>query len=259
MRRQTIVEKPVGAAIWCRRVAVLGLLLAGAAVVASRRDLVDPPAAMAVLVAALGCAGFAVLLALASAVVVWRTGRPGLGAALGGIVVACLLVTYPAYLARKAYRVPASSDVTTDPADPVAFAQSPKALAARHGVTHDLPSEADRRAQAAVYPDVRPLTLDDVPADVYRAALKLARARRWVLVDAQAPAGRPTTGRIEAVARTPVMGFPDDIALRIAALGTGQTRVDARSASRFGRRDAGANAARLEAFLSDLEDAADGE
>ena len=62
-------------------------------------------------------------------------------------------------------------------------------------------------------------------------------------------------GLIEAVARTPVMGFRDDVVVRIRAEGQGAL-IDARSSSRYGRYDFGANAARLRALLDDIDDVA---
>jgi len=59
---------------------------------------------------------------------------------------------------------------------------------------------------------------------------------------------------IEAVARTPIMGFRDDVVIRISPLGQG-ARVDMRSASRFGDHDLGSNASRIRSLLEDIDDA----
>jgi hypothetical protein len=50
------------------------------------------------------------------------------------------------------------------------------------------------------------------------------------------------------------MGFRDDVVIRVRTAGDG-SRIDARSASRYGMYDFGANAARLRALLSDIDDA----
>ena len=72
------------------------------------------------------------------------------------------------------------------------------------------------------------------------------------MVEARAPdQGRPE-GRIEAVARTPIMGFRDDVIVRVRAF-EGGARVDVRSSSRYGSFDFGANAARVRALLEDIE------
>ena len=70
--------------------------------------------------------------------------------------------------------------------------------------------------------------------------------------------GAPTLARrdgvIEAVARTPIMGFRDDVVIRVTPMGQG-TRIDVRSASRVGSHDFGANASRIRSLLEDLDDA----
>ena len=48
------------------------------------------------------------------------------------------------------------------------------------------------------------------------------------------------------------MGFPDDITIRIQPL-AGQTKLDVRSASRYGRNDFGVNARRIERFAEELQ------
>ena len=50
------------------------------------------------------------------------------------------------------------------------------------------------------------------------------------------------------------MGFRDDVVIRVSAAGAG-TRVDMRSASRYGLSDFGANAARIRSLLDDIDDA----
>jgi hypothetical protein len=51
------------------------------------------------------------------------------------------------------------------------------------------------------------------------------------------------------------MGFRDDVVVRIRPARDG-ARIDARSASRYGYTDFGANAARVEALLDDIDDLA---
>ena len=58
---------------------------------------------------------------------------------------------------------------------------------------------------------------------------------------------------IEAVARTAIMGFRDDVAVRVRREDDG-SRIDVRSASRYGRHDFGANASRIKSLLDDIDD-----
>ena len=90
-------------------------------------------------------------------------------------------------------------------------------------------------------------------AVTYDAALALVTKRKWYIGDARAPTLGRRDGVIEAVARTPIMGFRDDVVIRLIPLGQG-TRIDMRSASRFGNHDLGANASRIRSLLEDIDD-----
>ena len=43
----------------------------------------------------------------------------------------------------------------------------------------------------------------------------MVNKRRWLVLDAREPQPNRRDGRIEAVARTPIMGFRDDVVIRI--------------------------------------------
>jgi uncharacterized protein (DUF1499 family) len=109
--------------------------------------------------------------------------------------------------------------------------------------------------QRLAYPQVEPLFLSASPEIAYQAAIALMTKRKWRIVDAREPQAKVRDGRIEAVARTPIMGFRDDVVIRIRA-GEEGCRVDMRSASRYGRHDFGTKASRIRSFLADLDDAA---
>ena len=55
------------------------------------------------------------------------------------------------------------------------------------------------------------------------------------------------------VARTPILGFRDDVVVRVRATPDG-ARIDVRSASRYGRHDFGTNASRVRNLISDIDD-----
>ena len=64
-------------------------------------------------------------------------------------------------------------------------------------------------------------------------------------------------GHIEAIARSPIMGFREDVAIRIAPDGALDSRIDIRSSSRYFESDLGSNAARVTKFIEDLSAAAE--
>ena len=109
------------------------------------------------------------------------------------------------------------------------------------------------RIQRAAFPDIESLEYE-IPAVVsYEAALSVIVKRGWHVVDSRPPAAGGRAGTIEAVARTLIMGFRDDVVVRVRALGRG-SRVDVRSASRYGTHDFGANARRVASLLQDIDD-----
>jgi uncharacterized protein (DUF1499 family) len=77
--------------------------------------------------------------------------------------------------------------------------------------------------------------------------------RKWFIVDARAPQAGRREGRIEAVSRTPIMGFREDVVVRVRADGEG-ARVDVRSSSRYGPHDLGGNAARITRLLEEIDE-----
>ena len=61
---------------------------------------------------------------------------------------------------------------------------------------------------------------------------------------------------IEAIAQTVIMGFREDVSIRIKADGE-DSKVDIRSASRYFDSDLGSNAARVTTLIADINSAAD--
>lgn len=232
-----------------------GLVTAYSAVLIRLRA-VEASAAFPAFVAGLALAALSALLAIVAMVLVWRTGRKGGVRSMFALVIAALILAGPAYLVGPRIAAPALSDVSTDLADPPRFDR-----AGRDRGTADLPVPTtipapQAEAQRAAYPDVATLRLPLPPEEVANLAAGVVEERGWRLLGPTSyPRGGGPTGRIEAVARTPALGFSDDVSIRIRADGDG-SRVDMRSASRFGTRDFGANAARIKAFFADLSTAA---
>ena len=236
-------------AIWSSRIGWFALAVAVLSIIIVRSGLLEIVPALATIAAALIFAGIAILLAFAAFVVIWRQGYGGLGRALLGLFLGLLLLVYPAYLGTRAMRLPEISDVTTDTSNPPRF-ETLARLRPRGRI--DYPGSAAAALQRTAYPDVGPLELDVPTKTAYDAVLALVTKRKWNVVDSRAPTLVRRDGLIEAVARTPIMGFRDDVVIRVSPLGQG-TRIDMRSASRFGNHDLGANASRIRSLLEDLD------
>lgn len=170
-----------------------------------------------------------------------RGGRPWL--LLGALAIGLATAYVPWSWRRRAAKVPAIHDITTDTQDPPAFqAVLPLRADAPNPATYGGPDIAAQQEQA--YPDIRPLELPSTPpADAFGLALAAARAAGWT-IDAADSAG----GRVEATATTVWFGFKDDVVVRVRPSGSG-SRVDVRSVSRVGKSDVGTNAARIRKYL----------
>ena len=250
-RRPSFGNEPVSRlAAWSGRLALFALAVAALSIVIMRSGILEIVPALATFAAALIFAALAVLLSFLGFVAIWRQGLSGLGPAILGLILGLLLLAYPAYLGYRATKLPAISDITTDPGDPPRFDVLAR-LRPRGRI--DYPGGAVADAQRAAYPDIVPLQETVSPKQVYDIAFALVTKRKWHVVDARAPGGR-RDAVIEAVARTPIMGFRDDVVIRVSATGAG-ARVDIRSASRYGLYDFGANAARIRSLLEDIDDA----
>ena len=238
-------------AAWSARLALFALAVAALSVVIVRSGLLEIVPALATFAAALMFAGLAVLLSFLAFIAIWRQGLSGLGSAILGLILGLLLLAYPGYLGYRASKLPAISDITTDPGNPPRFDVLARL---RPRGSNDYPGAAVARAQRAAYPDIAPLQVNAPAKLAYDIALALVTKRKWHVVDARPLAAGRREAVIEAVARTPIMGFRDDVVIRVSAAGDG-ARVDIRSASRYGLHDFGANAARIRSLLEDIDDA----
>ena len=247
-------DPPSRLAIWARRFAFFALVATLLSIIVVRSGFLEIQPSLATFGGALVFAGLAVLLGLAAFVTIWKDGLSGIGHALLAIAVGAVLLAYPGYLGLKAYRLPQIADVTTDPIDPPRF-EAIARLRPRNANPVIYAGLYAAEQQRRAYSDIAPLMVSVPPKAAFDAALAITTKRRWRVVDTRDPApGRPE-GRIEAVARTPIMGFRDDIVIRVRPAPDG-ARIDIRSASRYGRHDLGTNAARIRSLIEDIEEIA---
>jgi uncharacterized protein (DUF1499 family) len=233
------------------RLAIFAVIVAALSVVIVRSNLLEIVPALVTFGAALVFAALSVLLGIFGFIVIWRHGLGGLGSAVLGIFLGLALLAYPAYLGVRAYRTPMVNDVTTDPANPPRFDVLARL---RPRGTNDYPGGVITERQKKTYPDIAPLDIAAPPKLAFDVTLALINKRKWNVVDARPPQpGRP--GTIEAVARTTIMGFREDVAVRVSAAPNNASRVDVRSASRYGLHDFGGNASRVKQLIDDIDDA----
>lgn len=191
----------------------------------------------------LGIAGFVLCQASLTFSIRKGLGLPKL--ALAGWLLALPAAVIPLGWKRLAGRVPPIHDITTDTVSPPVFEA---VLKAREGAPNavEYGGAAVASLQEAAYPDIQPKLLPLPPEESFARALAAAQALGWEIVAADAK-----KGVIEAVDTTFWFGFKDDVVVRVRGEKDG-SRVDARSLSRVGKSDVGANAKRLRGFLNRL-------
>jgi len=172
--------------------------------------------------------------------------RSRLGMALGGAVLGIAVAAVPWNWDRTVASLPYIHDISTDTVDPPLFVSL---LAARAEApnTSDYGGAEVAALQKRAYPDIAPVVLEVTADEAFRRAEAAVRGLGWEVAALIA-----AEGRIEATDTTTWFGFKDDIVVRVRPLedAPGRSRVDARSVSRIGRSDVGANANRLRAFTA---------
>lgn len=250
IRRRLYAEIRVSKlAVWSLRLAIFALPVLLLAVVLHRSGAIEYYAGLTLLVAVLILCGIAFMLSASALVVIWNEGLKGLGAALLAAALALAVLAYPMFEILRGITLPAISDVSTDTADPPRF-HAIATLRPRSAKPVNYSGGANIEIQRMYYPAVRTMELDAEAAEVYASVLALVQRNGWRLADNIPPAAN-RDGQIEAIASTPLMGFREDIAIRVRRSGA-MVRVDMRSASRYGSRDFGTNARRVESFLAQL-------
>ena len=263
MARRRIAEEPVSRfAVWARRVGLFSLAVVLLAIVIGRSGMLDIIPALVTFAAGLGLAVAAILLAFAAFAVIWRSGLGGLGYAVTGLLIGLVLCAYPAFLGLRAYKLPIIADVSTDPVEPPRF-EAIARIRTRQANPVTYAGLATPEQVHATFPDVEPLDLSLPPSGAYAAVLAALAKRKdnaiaplWRVIDERPPIAGIRDGYVEAIAYTPIMGFRDDVVIRVRGTREG-SRIDVRSASRYGRWDFGVNAKRVERLLEDINEFSD--
>jgi len=251
------LKEPVSRlASWSRNLAVFAVVAVLVSILIVRFGFLEIKPALATFFGALACAGLSILVGLLGAASIWQSGERGMSRILLAFLVDAALLAYPAYLGLQYRKLPAIHDITTDPIDPPRF----EALARLRGGDGANPAVYaglySAEQQRIAYPDLETVELEIPVQRAYEITLQLVTKRKWLIIDERPPQPPRRIGRIEAVARTPIMGFREDVSIRIVP-DDEDSRIDIRSASRYFESDLGSNAARVRKLIDDLNSAAD--
>src|SRR6516225_10144396 len=250
-------SEPVsGLATWARNLAVFSVVAVVFSILIVRFGFLEMKPAIATFFGALGCAALSILIGLAGFAAIWQNGTRGMARILLAFVIDAVVLAYPAYLFVQYRKLPPIHDITTDPIDPPRFEALARLRSGDGANTAVYAGLYSAEQQQKAYPDIEPVELE-IPVDrAYAITRQLVTKRKWLVIDERPPAPPRRIGRIEAVARTPIMGFREDVSIRVQPNGE-DSRVDIRSSSRYFESDLGSNAARISRLIDDLNTAAD--
>ena len=214
----------------------------------------------------LGLIACAILAMTAGALIARRLARKQRVGKLPLWLILCLLpvVLVVKQIGLAGFQAPPIHDISTDLSQPPVFVfaqaeREPGENSLEHG------GEALAQQQRAGYPQLAPLPLSASKAEIWTALKTVISANNWRVLGED-----ESRGHIEAVITTRLMGFADDIVIRLRAQRVAAKAaadspdnhksavvesfvVDVRSVSRVGVSDLGANAARIERFLTALQ------
>ncbi len=245
---------PLGPSIfarWTSRIAVFSVGVLATAILLHRLFALPTPVAFNLAALAFAGAAFSLLLALAATVGVWRTGRPGTARIVFAVLVSLGLLSWPLIYLPEYETLPKINDITTNAASPPNFVAIAKLRGAgANAIAY--PGAVFAKAQAAAYPDIKAIEINRSSDEAFELAADAIRRLKLDVVGQEAPnikTGRP--GTIEIVDRSLILGFYDDVVIRVTGDGE-QARIDLRSAARYGAIDLGRNAERVRQLLKEI-------
>ncbi len=229
----------LGGAILAMVIALCGLTLA-------RYDMIDKIQGFFAFVMMLNPAR--VLAAVGVVVLIAAYARktgPKRNAAIGTVLAAALLTVIYTQVIIPGGKVPPIHDITTNIDNPPQFATLDVDTPVSTG---PFSVEEWRAFHQGAYSDIQPIIVNKSPVEVLADARALMESRGWDVA-----ASDPQAGQLEGTAYAGYLKFRDDVVIKATPIEDGSTRVDMRSVSQVGVSDLGYNAARVKAFLADLQ------
>lgn len=236
---------------WSCRIALFSVSLLLISLILHRITSFPTAVAMNLFLVGYAGAAVAILIGAAAFVRIWRTGFGGAASVAVGVLLPLLAFAGPVGYAVAHYNLPRINDVTTDLTAPPKFVVLAKRIDGANSSVY--PGQQFAELQAKAYPDLRTLVMERSVEEAFDLVEETARKLRWRVVAAEPPTGRSVkSGILEATDQTLLVGFTDDIVVRVEGNST-RSRIDVRSSSRYGRFDFGQNTARVRRFLADVQ------
>ena len=234
---------------WARRIALFFLQLLILTVILHRFAGLGTPAAINLIIVSVVGLWIAVIIALVSLIRIWFGGQSGAAQDFAAIILGMIGLALPVLFLSKALLLPQLTDVQTTPADALQFTVLGETRPADANPWTN-PDAEQAELQAEAYGDIGPVLLERSAPEVFTMVNEAVARLGWTVVVNETP-GESGVGRIEATDRTMIMGYTDDIVIRVKG-DDAHALIDIRSASRYGKNDFGANADRIRAFYGEV-------
>jgi uncharacterized protein (DUF1499 family) len=236
-------------AVWARRIALFFVQLLILTVLLHRFASLSTPAAMNLLTVSIAGLFITIAIALGSLIRIWFGGQSGASHAVAAVFVACVGLALPMYYLAHVVKLPMLTDVQTSPDEPLEFKTLNSMRPADANPLKD-PTPAQIDAQDHAYPDLEPMALERSAPEVFSIVHEAVDRLGWDIVVSDPP-GETGIGRIEATARSLIMGFTNDVVIQIKG-DDAHAQIDARSVSRYGMHDLGANAKYIRKLFAEV-------
>ena len=245
------LQKTVHEGLWARRMALFFVQLLILTVLLHRFGSLATPAAMNLLAVSIGGLVLAIIVAVVGLVRIWFGGQIGAAQAFAGIAIALIGLALPLLLSLAVLPAAAAQRHSDDaaPADGVQAACGP--CVPPMPIASSSPTSPPPKSSEKAYPDIRPMELERSATETFDIVHEAVKRLGWTIVLNEPPDG-DQPGRIEATDRTMIMGYTDDVLVRVTG-DDAHAFIDVRSVSRYGMHDLGANAEHIRALFAEVK------
>ena len=216
MARRRLPDEPNSKlAVWSRRFALFSVAAALIAIIIVRAGLLEVLPGIVTFAGALAFGAIGILLALLSLITIWRQGLSGLGYSVTAIAVGGAAARLPGLSWLQG--VQAAADLRHHHRHSGSRRHSMRSGRCGRAppIRSNMPVSMPPNSSAKPIRKSQRSNCTVSPKIAYEHALALVHKRRWLVMDAREPHPGRREGRIEAVARTPVMGFREDVVIRV--------------------------------------------
>jgi hypothetical protein len=238
-------------AMWTSRIAIFGAVAAIVTAALHRLLLLPTPVATTIAIAVMVGAALSLVMAAIAGLDIWVTGRQGAARVFSGSVVALGLLAVPAATWVLSFSWPALNDVSTDLTEPPEFTEAKDERSADANPI-DYPGEHFAELQKKSYPDLKSLVIPRPVEESYELVLQaLAKLKLKTTLELPPEDDEDSPGFIELSDHSLILGLLDDVVIRVMG-DDKSSRIDVRSASRYGQNDFGRNAEHVRTILKEV-------